>query len=99
MPDVFTQWGFWYVVGGAIVLVAAVLLVTILVLARGIAAEAVRALEACRVAERNTRSIRELAGARESMEAIRDRAGGVAATAGALAESLHGEAGARRLER
>lgn len=99
MPDLFFEWSFWYLVGGAVVVVAAALLVTILLLARGIASEAVRALEACRVAERNVRAIRELAGARDTLEDIRDHADAVEATAGKLAGALHGEAGAERVER
>lgn len=96
MPDLAFQWSFWYLVGGAVVLVAAALLITILVLARGIAAEAVRALEACRTAEAHTRSVRDLAGARETLESIRDHADAIENAAGTLAGALHGEAGSVR---
>lgn len=99
MPDLFFEWSFWYAVGGAVVVVAAVLLITILLVARGIAAEAVRALEAARTVEANVRSVRDLAGARDTLESIRDHADVVEATAGKLAGVLHGEAGAPRVER
>lgn len=99
MPDLFFEWGFWYLVGGAVVVVAAALLITILLLARGIASEAVRALEACRAAEANVRSVRDLAAARDTLEAIRDHADTVEATTGELAGVLHGEAEAPGVER
>lgn len=99
MPDLFFEWTFWYLVGGAVVLVAAALLITILLVARGIASEAVRALEACRVAEANVRSVRDLAAARDTLESIRDHADDIEATTGELAGVLHGEAGAPRVER
>lgn len=98
MPDLFFEWTFWYLVGGAVVVVAAALLITVLIFARGIAAEATRALEACRIAEANTRAVRDLAAARETLESIRDHADGIEATAGTLAGALHGETGPLRGE-
>lgn len=94
MPSVFLEWGFWYIVGGALVLVAAALLVTILLVARGIEKEAGRALRACRDIEENTNAILELEDARERLEQIRDGAIDIEEKAGLLARTLHGgEAG------
>lgn len=99
MPELFLSWGFWYAVGGAIVVVAAALLITILLTARSIEKEATRALEACREIERNTTAIWGLSDARDTLEEIRGHADGVEEKTGLLAGILHGEAGeTRRVE-
>lgn len=92
MPSVFLEWSFWYIVGGALVLVAAALLVTILLVARGIEKEAARALRACRDINENTNAIWELEDARERLEQIRDGAMAIEEKAGLLARTLHGGA-------
>lgn len=96
IPELFTSWLFWYVVGGTLVVIAAALLIAILVVARGIEREAGRALAAARAIESNTRIIWALAGADEALEAIRDAAESIAAKGEHLLGALHGEAGARR---
>ena len=99
MPELFVNWGFWYVVGIAIVLVAATLLIVILQAARGIEREAGRTLTALQAVEENTRAIWNLAGALEGFEKVRDLGGAVEAKAAYLVAALHGEAGAPRVER
>lgn len=99
MPELFMNWGFWYAVGIAIVLVAATLLIAILLAARGIEREAVRALAALQAIEGNTRAIWNLAGALEGLEKVRDLGGAVEAKAAHLAAALHGETGAPKVER
>lgn len=91
MPEIFLSWGFWFAVGGALVAVAATLLVTILLAARGIEREATRALEACREVEANTRDVWELDGARDTLEEIRGHVDSLEAVTGELAGVLHGE--------
>ena len=96
MPEIFGSWLFWYAVGGAIVLAAAILLIAILVVARGIEKEAGRALAAAREIEANTKVIWRLGEARDAVETIRDAAEAIAAKGEFLLSALHGEAGARR---
>lgn len=93
MPDFWFSWTFWYGVGGAIVVIAATLLIAILVVARGIEKEADRALAAVREIEANTRVLWSLGPAREAMERIRRAAESIADRVEALAGAVHGEAG------
>ena len=94
MPDIFLEWGFWYLVGGGLVLVAAGLLIAILLVARGIEREATRALHACRDISEHTDAIWKLEDARERLEAILEGAAGIEEKTGLLARTLHGgEAG------
>lgn len=96
IPEPFTRWGFWWAVGGAVVALAAVLLITVLVIARGIAAHAERALAAARRIEANTKPIWALAGALETLVRIREAAVAIAQKTGTLAGTLHGEPGGAR---
>lgn len=98
MPDIVSTWGFWFAVGGAVVVVAATLLITILVVARSIEEHAARALEAARDIEENTRSIRALADARDSLERIRATVEAVEEKSGRLLRTLHGAGGGARKE-
>lgn len=93
MPEFWFSWTFWYVVGGAIVLIAATLLIAILVVARGIEKEAERALGAVREIEANTRVLWQLGPAREAMERIRRAAESIADRVESLAGTVHGETG------
>lgn len=99
MPDYWFSWTFWYAVGGAIVLIAAVLLIAILVVARGIELEARRVLAAAARIEVQTRSIWQLADARELVERIRDAAERIADKVEGLAGAVHGETGRREVSR
>ncbi|MDX1623040.1 MAG: hypothetical protein R3199_03575 [Gemmatimonadota bacterium] len=95
MPDFWFSWTFWYAVGGAIVAIAAILLIAILVVARGIEREAERALAAVREIEANTRVLWQLGPAREAMERIRWASESIADKVEALAGAVHGETGRR----
>lgn len=70
VPSLFVSWGFWYAVGAALVVVAALLLIGILLVARGIESEAERALAAGARIQENTRALWALAGARDKVAAI-----------------------------
>lgn len=98
MPEIFLSWGFWFAVGGALVAVAAALLVTILLAARGIEEEAARALEAARAVEASTRPIWELDGARNTLEDLRGHVDSLEQVTGRLAGALHGEEDGARPE-
>lgn len=97
MPEFWFSWTFWYAVGGAIVAVAAILLIAILVVARGIEKEAERALGALREIETNTRILWHLGPAREAMERIRRAADSIAGKVEALAGAVHGESGRKEV--
>lgn len=92
----FASWTLWYLVGGAVVAVAALLLIAILLVARGIEREAERALEAARRIQENTGPIPALSGALETLLAIHHRTGAIAEKTEALAGILHGEPGGAR---
>jgi hypothetical protein len=85
------------VVGGAVVLVAAALLVTIWLTARSIAAEATRALRAAAGIRDNTRAIWELQTTNEVAGELRDTVRDIEAKATKLVEALesHAAAGGR----
>lgn len=70
IPDLFVSWGFWYAVGAALVVVAALLLIGILLVARGIESEAERALAAGARIQDHTKALFALAGARDQVAAI-----------------------------
>lgn len=97
MPEFWFSWTFWYGVGGAIVLIAATLLITILLVARGIEKEAERALAAVREIETNTRVLWQLGPAREAMERIRWATDSIAEKLEALAGAVHGESGRKEV--
>lgn len=96
MPEIFLSWGFWFTVGGALVAVAATLLVTILLVARGIEEEASRALEACRKVEARTGAVWDLDGARNTLEDVRGHVDSLEWVTGRLAGAFHGEEGGAR---
>lgn len=98
MPELFLDWGFWYLVGTVVVVVAAALLVAILLVTRSIAGHAERALAAGTRIEENTRAIWALQDALEGMRTIEERAGGVEEKAAFLADAVHGENAAPRAE-
>ncbi len=94
IPELFTSWTFWYLVGAALVVVAAALLITILLVARSIEKEAARALEAARRIQARTAAIRALTAALDSVLDLHRRAEAIADKAEMLAGRLHGEPGA-----
>lgn len=91
MPEMFTSWTLWYVVGAAIVAIAAAVVITILLVARGIEEQAARALTAGARVKANTDAIFALGGALEGLETVRDVAGRVEAKAAHLANAVHRE--------
>ncbi len=93
VPELFTRWEFWYAVGGAVVVVAATLLVAIVLVARSIDREARRALEAVRRIRGNTDAIWELEPVLRDVEAVHGHARAVAEATDGLARTVHGSLG------
>ena len=96
--ELWAVWRAWLLVGAAVVLVAAGLLVTIWLTARSIAAHARRALGALEAIRENTRAIWELQTTNEVAEGLRDTVRDIEAKSTALVEALdsHAAAGGRR---
>jgi hypothetical protein len=96
--ELWAAWRLWMLVGGAIVLVAAALLVTIWLTARSIADHATRALRAAEAIRDNTRAIWELPTTNETAEQIRDTVRDIETRTAALVEALESRAvlGGRR---
>ncbi len=92
--DLWAAWRIWMVVATAVIAVAAALLVTIWLTARGIAAHATRALRAAEAIRSNTRAILELQTTNEVAEQIRDTVCEIESKAGKLIEALHNPAAA-----
>lgn len=92
MSDLFTSWTFWFVVAGALVVVAATLLIAILLVARGIEKEASRALAAGARIKTNTDALFALGAARDALEDLRGQVLSVEAKTALLAGAVHGEA-------
>jgi Tfp pilus assembly protein PilN len=95
--ELWAAWRLWMLVGGAVVLVAAALLVTIWLTARSIADQAGRALRAAEGIRDNTRAIWELQTTNEVAEQLRDTVRGIETKATKLVEALesHAAAGGR----
>jgi len=96
--DLWAAWRLWMLVGSAVVLVPAALLVTIWLAARGIADHASRALRAAEAIRDNTRAIWELRTTNEVAEQIRDTVRDIESKATKLVEALqsHAATGGRR---
>lgn len=92
LPELFTNWIFWYVVAGAVILVAAALLIAILLVARGIEKEASRALAAGARIKANTDALFLLGGVRDAMEELLGHALTIEAKGAHLAGAVHDEA-------
>lgn len=92
--ELYRAWTLWLVVAGAVVLVAAALLVMIWLTARRILAEAARALRAAEAIVENTKPIWALdqvnGTAREILATVQE----IERNGAALAEALHRQAGA-----
>lgn len=89
--DLWAAWRFWVIVAGVVVLLAAGLLVAILLTARQILAEAVRALKAAENIRRNTQPIWELQTTNTVAERILDTVESIERKGGALVGALEGE--------
>lgn len=92
--QLWSAWSVWIGVAAAVVLVAAGLLITILITARGILAHAVRALTAAEVIRQATLPIWDLKTTNEVADRLLDTVSAIERDAGALAEALEAHAGA-----
>lgn len=88
VPSLFLSWGFWYAVGIALVVVAALLLIGILLVARGIETEAERALSAGARIQDDTQALWALAGARDEVAATQRAVRSITEKTGALADAV-----------
>ena len=86
--ELWSAWRFWMAIAAVLVLVAAALLVTILVTARRILAEAVRALHAAEAIQRNTAPIWQLAATRDVAGQLQDVVRSLEAKGALLARAL-----------
>jgi hypothetical protein len=94
--ELWAAWRLWMLVGGTVVLVAAALLVTIWLTARGIADQAARALRAAEAIRDSTRAIWELQTTNEVAEQLRDTVRDIETKATQLVEALNQAAAAAR---
>ena len=86
--DLWAAWRMWIVVATVVVLLAAGLLITILLTARRILAEAVRALTAVDVIKKNTQPIWELQTTNDVAERILKTVESIEQKGGALVSAL-----------
>jgi flagellar basal body-associated protein FliL len=92
--QLWSTWGLWLAFASVLVLVAAGLLIAVLVAARGILSEALRALAAGEKVQENTRIIWELQTTNEVAGNLLDAAQSIERGAGAMADALEAHAGA-----
>lgn len=90
--ELWASWRMWIVVATVVVLLAAGLLITILLTARRILAEAVRALRAVDVIQKNTQPVWELQTTNEVAERILKTVESIEHNGGALVGALDGQA-------
>lgn len=91
--QLWSAWLLWLGVAGVIVLIAATLLLTILVTARGILSHAVRALEAAERIRRDTLTIWDLKTTNQVADQLLATVSAIEDGGGALAEALEAHAG------
>lgn len=97
--ELWQAWRFWLIVAAVVVLLAAGLLITILVTARRILAEAVRALQAAETIRANTQPVWALQTTNEVAERMLKTVDGIARKSEALAAALQGQTiGGRRAQ-
>jgi hypothetical protein len=89
--ELWAAWRFWLVIATIVVLLAAGLLIAILLTARRILAEAVRALKAAEVIRANTRPIWELQATNQVAEDILRSVESIEKKGGALVAALQGQ--------
>lgn len=90
--ELWAAWRMWIVVATAVVLLAAGLLITILLTARRILVEAVRALHAVDVIQKNTQPIWALQTTNDVAERILKTVESIEQKGGALVSALDGQA-------
>jgi hypothetical protein len=88
--ELWAAWRLWMAVALIVVLVAAVLLIVVWRLARGIRHEALRALAAVEAIQKNTQSIWALQATNDVASHMADTVEAIRAKGGALAEALEG---------
>lgn len=91
--ELWAAWRLWVMVAGAVVVVAAALLVTIWLTARGIHAHAVRALAAAQRIQAQTQPIWALQTSNEVAHGLLEAVQSIEKKGGALAEALESHAG------
>jgi hypothetical protein len=89
--ELWAAWRLWLMVATVVVLIAAGLLIAILVTARGILAEAVRALNALEVVRKNTQPIWALQTTNQVAEQILQTVRAIEQKGGALVGALEGD--------
>ena len=89
--ELWASWRVWIVVATVVVLLAAGLLITILLTARKILNEAVRALNAVELIRKNTQPTWELQTTNEVAERILNTVEAIEAKGGALVSALEGQ--------
>jgi hypothetical protein len=89
--ELWAAWRLWIVVASVLVLLAAGLLITILVTARSILAEAVRALNAVETIRKNTQPIWELQATNQVAAQILQSVEAIEHKGGALVRALEGQ--------
>jgi len=93
--ELWAAWRLWMMVAVAVILIAATLMVTIWLVARGILAHAVRALKAAGRIREQTQPIWELQTSNEVAEELLATVRSLEAKGGKLAAALESHAGAR----
>ena len=93
--ELWSAWRLWMIVATAVILVAATLLIMIWRTARGIHADALRALAAAQKIRENTNPIWALATTNEVAGSMLATVQHIENTGGALAAALESHAGAR----
>ena len=86
--DLWRAWGLWMGVAALVIVIAAALLITIWLTARGILAHAVRALHAAEQIRKNTLPIWELQTSNEAAEKLLETVTSIEAKGGLLAQAL-----------
>lgn len=96
--ELWSAWRLWLGIAAAVVLIAAVLLITIWITARQILKHAVRALNAVEAIRGNTQPIWALQTSNEVAEGLLETVQAIEKKGGALAQALesHSGAGGRR---
>ena len=89
--ELWAAWRLWIVVATVVVLLAAGLLITILLTARGILADAVRALNAVETIRKNTQAVWELQTTNQVAERILHTVEAIEQKGGALVRTLEGQ--------
>lgn len=93
--ELWAAWRMWIVVATVVVLLAAGLLIAILLTARRILAEAVRALNAVETIRQNTQAVWELQTTNQVAERILQTVGAIEQKGGALVRALEGQTAKR----